>query len=84
MISLESFVANGQAAQAAVEKLPALNPTPLLNRSAVRAALLAHAKKTRAHKYTRVSNETLLLANAHLRVWIINHIARLPSMGKTI
>lgn len=77
--------ANCDAAKAdGGNKVVGMNPTPLLNRSAVRAALLDHAKRTRAHKYTRVSEDTLLLANAHLRIWIVNHVAKLPSMGKTI
>lgn len=85
-MNLETFVANGQAAQAAVdEKLRAINPTPLLCREHVRQFLLDMAKHERPfHKFTRVSEETLITANEHLRVYLIGVVKRLPSKGKTI
>lgn len=85
-MNLETFVAKGQAAQAAVdEKLHAINPTPFLCRSAVRELLLELAKRERPfHKFTRVSEETLITANEHLRVYLIGVVKRLPSKGKTI
>jgi len=57
---------------------------PLLNRSAVRQYLLDQAKKTRAHKYTRVSEDTLIAANEHLRQWLNARVRQMPSMGKTL
>ena len=95
-MSLETFVANGQAAQAAVdaaldevkdheiEKLRAINPTRLLRRSAVRAFLLDYAKKTRSHKFTRVSEQTMIELNEVVRTHCIRCVTRLPSMGRTI
>ena len=85
-MNLETFVANGQAAQAAVdEKLRAINPTRLLCRQAVRELLLELARRERPfHKFTRVSEETLITANEHLRVYLIGVVKRLPSKGKTI
>jgi len=96
MTILRKFVSNGQAAQAAVdaaldevkdrniEKLGSINPTPLLCRSAVRTFLLDYAKKTHSHKFTRVSEETLIEINQAVRTHCIRCVTRLPSMGKTI
>jgi len=65
-------------------KIQHINPTPFLCKSAVREFLLGQARRTRAHKYTRVSEQTLIEANEHLRQWMVLRIARLPSMGKMI
>jgi hypothetical protein len=56
----------------------------LIVESKVRAALLDEARKTRAHKFTRVSKETLEAADRALRLWLQNHVARFPSKGKTL
>ncbi len=61
-----------------------LNCTRFLNRSAVREFLLEHAKQTRAHKYTRVSEETLIEANEVVRQWVVRKVSSLPSCGRTI
>jgi hypothetical protein len=60
-----------------------LNSTPLLNRKAVRALLLQLSRK-RAHKFTRVSNATLEMINARVKVACMDHVGRVPSMGKTL
>jgi hypothetical protein len=57
---------------------------PLINATAVREFLLEHAGKTRAKKFTRVSEDTLIAANAALRYWLISHVQRMPSKGKTL
>jgi len=60
-----------------------LNPTPLINRAAVRDKALALAAKERAHTWTRVSEDFLQEVNdAALRA-IVSHVARMPSKGKT-
>lgn len=56
----------------------------LINREHTRQFLLATAKKNRAHKFTRVSEETLRLANEMLRQWCIGHVNRMPSKGRTL
>ena len=87
---LEKFVANGQAAQAAMDrltkpvKLRSINPAPFLCQSAVRKFLLEQAGRIRAHKYSRVSGQTMIELNEVVRQWCITRVARLPSMGKTI
>jgi hypothetical protein len=62
-----------------------MNPTPLLCRLAVREFLLDLAKQERPfHKFTRVSEETLLLAQGALRNFLVNHVKRMPSKGRTL
>jgi hypothetical protein len=60
------------------------NPTPLLCRSAVRRWLLEVARRNRAQKFTRVSEDTLIALNAHVKAWCVEHVARMPSKGKTL
>jgi hypothetical protein len=55
----------------------------LLNKKAVKAFTLEMAKG-RAHKFTRVSNDFLLLCEGQLKNMIRSHVNRLPSTGKTI
>jgi len=95
---LKTFVANGQAAQAAVDRVVvtftaskdgrsrvrSVDPCPFLHQSEVRKFLLEQAGRTRAHKYTRVSGQTMIELNEHVRQWCITRVARLPSMGRTI
>ena len=87
-MNLETFVAKGQAAQAAVDRvtdeLKSLNPTPFLCRAHVRKFLLEQAARTRAHKYTRVSEQTMIEINEMVRRYCVHRIAALPSLGKTI
>ncbi len=61
-----------------------MNPTPLLNRKAVRTRLLELAARRRAHKFTRVREETLVMLNARLNLACLEHVSRQPSMGKTL
>ena len=99
-MKLEAFLAycqRGQAAQAAVDEAcetaaslveksrpRALNPTQFINRAAVRDFLLEYARANRAHKFERVSSETLQAINEAVRQQMIAHVRRLPSKGKTI
>ena len=97
-MNLETFVANGQAAQAAADKVlvtfqasadgnkraRAPKPAPFINDKEVRTFLIEQAARTRAHKYTRVSEQALIELNEHVRQWCITRVARLPSLGKTI
>ena len=55
----------------------------LLNRKQVRAYALDVAK-SRAHKFTRVSEEFLVDCEAQLKATIRERIHRLPSVGRTI
>jgi len=55
----------------------------LLNKKKVKEFTLEMAK-SRAHKFTRVSGDFLLLCEGNLKNFIKAHIARLPSKGKTI
>lgn len=58
--------------------------TQLIDRSHVKAFLLDQAKRTRAHKFTQVSELTLATANEALREWLVNHVKMLPSKGTRI
>ncbi len=62
----------------------ALNLTRFLCRSQIRDFLLHHARETRAHEFTRVSEETLIEINEQVRLFLIARVRRLPSKGKTI
>lgn len=62
-----------------------VNPTPLLNRQAVREFILETAKKQRPfNKFSRVSEETLVAINAQLRVLIVGRVKQAPSKGVTL
>lgn len=97
--AIEQFVRRGQAAQAAVDAIvksseggergtrsrpESLNPTPFLNRAAVRNFLLEYARATKFHKFERVSGQTLVDVQGELRVLLERRVRRLPSKGKTI
>lgn len=58
--------------------------TTLINRAAVRRALLHQAEATRHHKFTRVDPAVLDHAEARVRVFVNMTIATQPSAGKTI
>ncbi len=58
--------------------------TPLINRQHVKTYLLDLAKSKRAHKWTRVSETTLLTINELVRAWCVHHVARMPSKGQTL
>lgn len=68
-----------------VGKLKAVNPTPLLCRAAVRRFLLETAKRERPfNKFKRVSEDTLVAANAELRRWLVSRVKSMPSKGVTL
>ena len=54
-----------------------------INRAAVKKLALELAGK-RAHKFTRVSKSFYDSASRHVALWAMQHIASLPSKGKTI
>jgi len=56
----------------------------LINTAAVRRMLLDLSRDTRAGKFTRVSQQTLLDANSALASWIRSRVQRTPSKGKTL
>jgi hypothetical protein len=58
--------------------------TPFINQSSCKKFLLEHAAKTRAHKFTRVSSDTLSKLNEAVRNTMINHVQSMPSCGKTL
>jgi len=57
--------------------------TRLINREAVRELALELAKK-RAHRFSRVSEDTLIQANDAVRRFLVDHVSRFPSKGKTL
>lgn len=57
--------------------------TPLLNRAKVKALALACAQQ-RARKFTRVSNDFYVGAEAALRNYISHRVANHPSIGITL
>jgi hypothetical protein len=65
-------------------KTGALNPTRFLNRTECRNFLLQFAAQNRAHKFSRVSEETLRDINEAVRSVMISKVKALPSKGKTI
>lgn len=56
----------------------------LLCRSKVKAYLLDHAKKSRHHKFTRVSADTLDKLEAVIRQACRTHVDKMPSKGTTL
>ena len=67
------------------EKLGSVNPTPLLCREHVREFLLDAAKAHRPfNKFSRVSEDTLVAANAALRQWCVSRVKSTPSKGVTL
>lgn len=69
----------------AEEKLGSVNPTPLLCREHVREFFLEAAKHHRPfNKFSRVSEDTLIAANAALRQWIVSRVKAAPSKGVTL
>ena len=58
---------------------------PLINRTQVREYLLDTAKQNRpSNKFTRVSEETLIAAEAYLRAWCVSRVHKTPSRAKTL
>ena len=67
------------------EKLGSVNATPLLCREHVREFLLDAAKAHRPfNKFSRVSEDTLIAANAMLRTWLTSRVKSAPSKGITL
>lgn len=60
-----------------------MNETPLINRAKVKELALACAQN-RARKFSRVSGDFLLAANAHLRAFVNDRVASHPSKGVTL
>lgn len=56
----------------------------LLNKAKVRRVLLDHAKATRSHPFSRVSEDTYAKLEAVLRKAIVEHVRQMPSAGKTL
>jgi hypothetical protein len=65
-------------------KTRALSPTKFLCRKACREFLLEEAKGNRAHKFSRVSMETLRGLNELVRQAMVSMVKRVPSKGQTI
>jgi hypothetical protein len=55
----------------------------IINRSRLRRFALDAASQ-RHHRFTRVSEEFVEQAEAHLRTWVREYVRQLPSLGKTI
>lgn len=67
------------------EKMGSVNPTRLLNRMAVRALMLEAAKEARPfHRFSRVSEATLINLNEIVRKAAIAHVKSMPSKGRTL
>ena len=81
-----SAASPSDAAQASEAQLSrGVNPTPLLNRKAVRNFLLERAAQLRPfNRFERVSQDTLNRIDAELRAKLTGLVQRLPSKGKTI
>lgn len=60
------------------------NPTPFLNRAAVRRFALQLSKDTRAGKFTRVSEQFLIDVNAAIAATVRHRVHSAPSVGKTL
>lgn len=56
----------------------------VLNRAEVKRRLLQYAKDTRAHPFTRVSEQTLANLEAVVEARIRYHVSSQPSKGKTL
>lgn len=62
-----------------------MNAARLLNQKAVKALLLDTARAERPfHKFTRVSEKTMIYLNEVLRQSAVRYVKGLPSKGKTI
>ena len=56
----------------------------LINKAQLRKFALDAAKEHRHHKFTRVSEDFIVKAEAQMRTWTIAHVKALPSSGETI
>jgi len=74
-----------QRANLAEAQRETVNSTPLLCRTAVRKFLLEAAKQHRPfNKFSRVSEDALISANAALRQWCVSRVKQMPSKGVTL
>lgn len=55
-----------------------------INETKTKRFLLEYAKQNRAHKFNRVSKETLRMLDERHRREMIAHVASFPSRGKTL
>jgi len=55
-----------------------------INARACRRFLLDYAKQNRAHRFVRVSKETLEQLDARVRTHMVAHVQSFPSKGKTL
>ena len=60
-----------------------MTPTPLINRSKIKALALAQAQ-LRARKFTRVSDDFFVAIEAAVRNAVANRVANAPSLGVTL
>lgn len=56
----------------------------VINRTEVKRRLLLFAKDTRAHKFTRVSKDTLDTLESRVENMIRQHVTAAPSRGQTL
>ena len=56
----------------------------LLNKAQLKKYALDAAAANRHHKFSRVSEDFMIKAEAHLRQWVVAHVKNLPSSGETI
>lgn len=56
----------------------------LINRAKCKRFLLDYARASRAHKFTRVSLNTLCEAEGALKNWLKLRVNQTPSKGKTL
>lgn len=84
--TVSAFIENAHAElESEMAKRPrSLSPTAFLCKSAVREFLLEYARENRAHKFSRVSEETLRELNELVRKAMIHIVRSMPSKGKTI
>lgn len=84
-MSDETLVMDRALDEASARVRESVNPTPLLCRSAVRKFFLDTAgRERRFNKFSRVSEDTLVAANAMLRQWIVARVKSAPSKGVTL
>lgn len=88
MSAIESFLRNGQAAEAAVDDLLRKSRLPnalkATSKSHVRRIALNYATGARAHKFERVSDEFLASVESNAINFIKDRVNRHPSKGVTL
>jgi hypothetical protein len=56
----------------------------IINVKATKELALRVSRKYKGTRFTQVSKEFVSACDAHLKIWIENHVSNLPSLGKTI